>query len=107
MRALPEHDRAVLHADAALLRESAARLETLTDDLPADHGPDWTGILVTFAERCRVAADELEAAAALITDDAPDRTRAALAFAQGLLRIPALARPAAAVRGGRQIPDAR
>jgi hypothetical protein len=107
MRALPEHDRAVLHADAALLRESAIRLEALTDDLPADPGPDWTGILAAFTRRCRVAADELEAAAALIADDAPDRARVALAFAQGLLRIPALARPAAAVRGGRQLPDAR
>ena len=93
MRAPPEHDRAVLHADAALLRESAARLEALTDVLPADHGPDWTGILVAFAERCRVAAAELEEAAALIVDDAPERTRAALAYAQGLLRIPAFLTP--------------
>jgi hypothetical protein len=89
MRTPPEHDRAMLHTDAAALRDCAARLEALTGDgLPAQCGPDWSGILAALAGRCRVAATELEQAAAFLGDDAPDRTRAALALAGALLRAP-------------------
>jgi hypothetical protein len=111
MRTTPAHERAALHADAVSLRECAARLEALADELPADEtGPDWTGILVLLAKRCRVTAEELEAAAALYGgnrggrtapgsepnragDAARERAAAALAFTDRLLRLSAVANP--------------
>jgi hypothetical protein len=65
MRTPPEHDRALLRADTAALRDCAARLDALTGEgLPAAGGPDWDGVLAALAERCRVAAAELDRAAA-------------------------------------------
>jgi hypothetical protein len=61
MRTPPEHDRAMLHADTAALRTCAARLDALTAaGLPAPCGPDWNDVLTALAERCRVAAAELD-----------------------------------------------
>jgi hypothetical protein len=72
MRTTPAQERAALHADAVSLRDCATRLEALAEELPADEtGPDWTGILVLLARRCRVTAEELEGAAALYREDRP------------------------------------
>jgi hypothetical protein len=61
MRTPPEHERALLHADSAALRDCAARLDALTRaELPAQCGPDWKGVLTALARRCRVAADEID-----------------------------------------------
>ena len=70
----PGRDSATLRADAASLQDCAARLAALTADLPAQRMPDWTDdVLSTLAQRCRVAAADLEAAAVLFDDglDAP------------------------------------
>lgn len=65
MRTRPEHDRAMLRADTAALRDCAARLDALADDgLLAAGGPDWNDVFPALAERCRVAAAELDRAAA-------------------------------------------
>jgi hypothetical protein len=65
MRTPPEHDRAMLHADTAALRDCAARLDALSDDgLLAAGGPEWNDVLAALAKRCRVAAAELERVAA-------------------------------------------
>lgn len=122
MRNTPAQERAALHAEAVSLRDCATRLEALAEQLPADEtGPDWTGILILLAQRCRVTAGELEAAAALYLeggptrgaaataatvasvagDGAPDQTRdaareraaTALAFTDRLLRLSAAANP--------------
>ena len=72
MRTTPAQERAALHAEAVSLRDCATRLEALAEELPADEtGPDWTGILVLLARRCRVTAEELEGAAALYREDRP------------------------------------
>lgn len=63
MRTRPEHGRALLHADTVALRDCADRIDALTGGaLPAQCGPDWTRVLTGLAERCRVAAAELERA---------------------------------------------
>lgn len=65
MRTPPEHDRAMLHADTEALRDCAARLATLSESgLPSSGGPEWNDVLATLAERCRIAAAELDRAAA-------------------------------------------
>jgi hypothetical protein len=103
MRTPPEHDRATLLADSAALQDCAARLEALTASLPADSGPDWDGILAVLAGHCRVAAAELERAAAHFAEGAegaPARREAALALglAGRLLRAPAAAGPGLLIR---------
>ena len=121
MRSTPAQERAALHAEAVSLRDCAGRLEALADQLPANEtGPDWTGILVLLAQRCRATAGELEATAALYREDRPgarqaasagagagapdgapeqardaawERAGAALAFTDRLLRLSAAANP--------------
>lgn len=69
LRTAPGRDSATLRADAATLLDCAARLATLTADLPAQQMPDWTDdVLTILAQRCRVAAADLEAAAVLFDD---------------------------------------
>jgi len=64
LRAAPGRDGAVLRADATSLRECAERLDALAAGLPAQRMPDWAdNVLMTLAERCRVAAADLETAA--------------------------------------------
>jgi len=98
MRTPPAHDHATLLADAAALRDCAARLEALTDALPAGSGPDWGAILAVLAEHCRVSGAELERAAAHFAEGGegtpvrPEAARA-LALAVRLLRAPAAAGP--------------
>jgi hypothetical protein len=71
LRTAPGRDSASLRADAASLQDCAARLATLTADLPAQQLPEWTDeVLSALAQRCLVAAADLEAAAVLF-DDAP------------------------------------
>lgn len=66
LRAAPGRDGAVLRAEAASLRECAERLDALAAGLPAQRMPDWAdNVLMTLAERCRVAAADLETAAAI------------------------------------------
>jgi hypothetical protein len=103
MRNTPAQERAALHAEAVSLRDCATRLETLATELPADEtGPDWTGILVLLAQRCRVTADELEAAAALYREDRPARGAAAAAATAATAAdgVPEQTRDAARERAG-------
>jgi hypothetical protein len=101
MRSTPAQERAALHAEAVSLRDCAGRLETLADQLPADEtGPDWTGILVLLAQRCRVTAGELEATAALYREDRPGARQAASAEAGAPDGAPEQARDAARERAG-------
>lgn len=74
MRTPPQHDRAALTADGASMRECAARLESLADELPAGALTDWGTVLAALARRCEVAAADLGTAAALF---GPERAGAA------------------------------
>ncbi len=94
MRTTPAQERAALHAEAVSLRDCATRLEALAEELPADEtGPDWTGILVLLARRCRVTAEELEGAAALYREDRPAPAGEASASAEIVLGYVARAVP--------------
>lgn len=110
MRTPPEHDRALLYADTVALRDCAARLDALSEDglPPAQCGAGWNEVLSALAERCRVAAAELERASAAFfagsgegepTADPGAGVRSlapALAFAERLLGGPhTAARPLA------------
>ena len=78
LRAAPGREGAELRADAAALRECAERLDALAAGLPEQRMPDWAdNVLMTLAERCRVAAADLETVAVLSDagldgDDEPD-----------------------------------
>jgi hypothetical protein len=65
MRTPPQHDRAALTADGATLRECAARLEALAEELPAGAVTDFATVLAALARRCEVASADLRTAAAL------------------------------------------
>ena len=72
LRTAPGRDGAVLRAEAASLRECAERLDSLAAGLPAQRMPDWAdNVLMTLAERCRVAAADLETAA-VVSDSGLD-----------------------------------